>query len=572
MNTQAPQHDQQQLLEERLKVHIKREFDLGEKVISLLKQKKTLETNLQEQLTTKEALEQKLEAILASKRAIEQKFSQIQRELREQQKALRRRSRRIIETEEGSREDLKLLREEIHQLKEQLEILDIQKVEEHVQLSNKIQELCDQESHLKQELQKISYQKEVVEEELNHTVEKFQELSGAHEREKTQYEQQIEVFQRKQSHLEIRIAHLLDEQKRNEHKLQQEIDTLKLSKAELEEKVEHLQHQPPEIVEQPDPELWQIIAQKEQSLRDLKEKAHQRSTRLRAENENLKKEVKSMLSAQEKITWENQMLESSLKGLQHDLAEYIQLKRKFEEAQKEKSHFEESFYQKIKFFEARGEETGIPQASSQMNQAPKEHDGPTQKVRLEPDKHPGNTVNPGQSGKNKKHGAFRKSWNKSYPKVLISAGMLIAIMILGIGIYSQFPSRGVPATGSKSMTGKLPEYKFELPEDQFELPTAEFKPSIAPEKKSVPGFSEGNSKKNNKMVDGTSPVQKKKQEIPKSGEREIVRPTRPIDIVVQLPTTRNDRFLPDASKPFPTIENNIVLRHHAEQKLSSVPK
>ena len=43
--------ERQKMLEEKLKVHIQREYDLGEKVIGLLKQKKQLEETLQEQQT-----------------------------------------------------------------------------------------------------------------------------------------------------------------------------------------------------------------------------------------------------------------------------------------------------------------------------------------------------------------------------------------------------------------------------------------------------------------------------------------------------------------------------------------
>ncbi len=49
-----------------------------------------------------------------------------------------------------------------------------------------------------------------------------------------------------------------------------------------------------------------------------------------------------MLDSQEKMKWENQMLETSLKGLQTDLAEYMQLQKRFEEVQREKKHSKKS--------------------------------------------------------------------------------------------------------------------------------------------------------------------------------------------------------------------------------------
>ena len=164
LTSQSKQGKTKQVLEEKLKLHIQREFDLGEKVISLLRQKKALETNLQEQLNTKGALETKLQEAVASKHALEQEYSQIQKDLRTQQKTLRQRSRRFSVTEEDSREDLRTLREEIHRLQEQLELLDIQKVEEHAHLSNKIKKLVKKEHELKHYFQKISHQKGIAEE------------------------------------------------------------------------------------------------------------------------------------------------------------------------------------------------------------------------------------------------------------------------------------------------------------------------------------------------------------------------------------------------------------------------
>ena len=631
MNTQTPnglqEQNPQHVLEERLKIHIKREFDLGEKVIALLKQKKTLESHLQEQFQTKTELERQLTDIITSKRTLEEQFAEVQRELRERQKALRRRSRRIIEHEEGSREDLKALRQEIHHLREQLELMDTQKVEEHVQLSNRIQALCAQESRLKAAIQHISQEKEGVEEEFESAIGKFQELATAHEHEKAEYEQQIERLQRKQAHLEIQIAHLFDEQQRNEQKLQQEIATLKQSKAELEaklrEKIELLRQQPTEIIPDPDAEFRHLLQQKENYIQELQEKAHQRSAMLRAENANLKHEVQAMLSAHEKITWENQMLESSLKGLQNELAEYLQLKNKFEEVQKEKEHFEATFYKKMKFLEAHDQETGEAETDGRFAPLPPEQAAYAQKLPPEPVQAPDKAA-PKETAAQPRFG--RDRGKKAALKLLIPALAFLALLA-GLLIYTQFPWDNGPVKDSQNTLSNVPKYDFELPEETpgaFEDELLASTP--APVKESPASSTAGDLQKespasstagdlqkarkpdNKAGGDATpTPPPKKKQAIPKRqdlrttplnppvnggkfaevhqvfsprlrGEKggwcvspeRVTRaaepPNRPVEIVVQLHPIEAVRFLPEPPKPLPTIANNSILRRHQAEK------
>ena len=172
-------------------------------------------------------------------------------------------------------------------------------------------------------------------------------MAESHEKEKAHYEQQIEYLQHKQSDMEIRIAHLLDEQQGNERSLQQEIESLKLSKAELEEKVAEMRQQHPEQRQEAENELLEVIERQESVIQQLKERAHQRSVMLREENETLKKEVEHMQTRQEKIHWGNQMLESSLKSLQHDLAEYLLLKNNLRKLNGKKNTSKMPFIEKF---------------------------------------------------------------------------------------------------------------------------------------------------------------------------------------------------------------------------------
>jgi hypothetical protein len=586
---------QQQVLKEKLKVHIKHELDLGEKVISLLKQKKALEVNLQEQLNTKEDLEKKLKEAITSKKNLEQEFFQIQQKLREQQKSLRRQSRRIAETEEGSKEDLKTLSQELARLKQQFEILDQQKVEEHTQLSNKIKALSDKESYLKQELQTIAAQKKVAEEELLNAIRKLQELSLFHNSQKKQYQQQIKAFQQERVDLETRITRSRDERQKNEQKLQQEIESLKISKAQLEEKIAHLEQQSTNDTQDHDTELLQVIEKQDRFIQELKEKAYQRSTLLKAENETLKKKLENILASQEKITWENQMLESSLKGLQQDLVEYIQLKNKFEKAQREKEHFEAAFYKKIKFFEDRYTETPNLQKSPFIDRPQKEERQAEKTLQVEPETKSGKTL---QSEDRKKSKLFRASWKGPGPRFVLAATVLISIM-LAIAAYTQLPSYIVQMHRANVV--------LELPEDEFDQ-------NVPGEIELVPGSGNESQNKQYQSMKETPTVQTETQREPSGkSSRKIVKnaqvpilsqvegsqvegsqakgsevegkqvtgtekqkkntlgkPEHPGEIVVQLTGPQDDRFSPAEQRPFPTIENNIVLRRHHEQKLSTL--
>lgn len=584
MPTQSSQKRKtHQVLEDKLKMHIQREFDLGEKVISLLKQKKELETNLQTQLGTKEGLEKELTDAIESKRALEQKYSDMQRNLHAQQKNLRQRSRRFGATEEDSREDLKALREEIRRLKQQLEILDIQKVEEHVRLSNEIEGLCGKERQLKQQLQQISYQKELAEEELDIAAQQCQKLSEVHGQEKAQHEQEIERLQRKQAHLEIRIAHILDEQHRNERTVQQEIETLKHSKAQLEEKVEHLEHQQAQPSQGHTTELRQVIEQKEQAIQMLQAKAHQRSAMLRSENESLRKEMENILTKREEMGWENQMLESSLKNLQHDLAEYLLLKNKYEEAQREKEHFEEMFYEKIQFLEERYMDAS--QKASRKNVREMKFRTHKQTLSSEAAGTTKSVKARRRTGSSRTQKISRRTGTGFWLKLAIPVAVIIAIF-LGIFITRLFLLDG-DQSGLSHTAGELPVRGFELPDDKFGMgepvdsdisgnfadpsnrqPSRQRPPAaeVQDNSQTQPYSEESNVMQlANNLIDGTKTNRGTNTVISSTQVKKSSQALPPVDIVVELPGTGNSRFLPKERQSFPTVENNVVLRRHYNQ-------
>jgi hypothetical protein len=580
------QQKTERVLEEKLKVHIQREFDLGEKVISLLKQRKVLETHLQEQLNTKEELEHKLEEAVNSRQNLEQKYSQMQREMRAQQKALRQRSRRFVQTEEGSREDLKVLREEIHRLRDQLEILDIQKVEEHVRLSNQIESLCEQERQLKQELQITSYQKELAEEELDSTAENFQKMAASHEQEKLQHEQEIERLQRKQAQLEIQTAHILDEQQRNERTLQREIETLRLSKAELEEKVKQLKQQQPDSDQvEVHSEILQLIEEKEQAIRNVQEQAHQRSAMLRAENETLQQKVENILSSQEKISWENKMLESSLKSLQHDLAEYLLVKTKFEEARHEKEDFEHAFYQKIKFLEDRYMDAQQSQKDSHTPaKKVQSHQQEEQTERIVPSAPASPPAPPVKHTAPPSSKTPRQSRNNFWFTLLVPVAVLLLILI-GVIIYIQV-SPHTPENFSGD-TATLPPVEVTLPEEfdmgfpaDTEISIHVTEPLLPQEPvKQEPSGTESTPPQSrqpqpasvaNSVAETLDTPASPSPKTPSQPTASTSPPTKPqpkrsVAIVVQLPGTNTSRFLPKEQQPFPTVDNNIVLRRRYER-------
>ncbi len=594
-NASAPSEGKtKQVLEEKLKVHIQREFDLGEKVISLLKQKNDLEAGLQVQLNSKRHLEAQLSEAIAGKQGLEREYSEMQKDLRAQQKSLRQRSRRFSVTEEDSREDLRALHEEIHQLKQQLDLLDNQKVEEHVHLSNTIEELSKKEQHLQQELQKISQQKETAEEELGRTVQRFHDLAGMHDGEKREHEEDIERLQRQQEPLKIRIAHLLDEQQRNERSLQQEIETLKRSKSQLEEKVEQLRQQHPDHDEEAEKELLEVIERQENVIQQLKERAHQRSSMLRAENETLKKEVENMLTEQEKTNWENQMLESSLKSLQHDLAEYLLLKNKFEEAQREKEHFEDAFYRKIQFLEERYTAAGGTDDSMSEEAVHIHHHADT----------PGVSVSPPPAAAPKKRKPTRRkrqrpvnrdnektekipsrSWNAIWPKIVLPVGAVL-ILLLSAVITLQLLKLFKPAD-IQTTAVDIPVSGYALPDDKFGLRQSdeELSQDEGDFVVSEPDFTNSPV-----IAEPDKNLQSQPAHAPETGPRITLvtpqphttsppmpvvpapvmrKPQQVASIVVALPAEGGQRFLPKEQRPFPTLESNVVLRRYHQQRRTS---
>ena len=498
--------------------------------------------------------------------------------MRTQQKTLRQRSRRFSVTEEDSREDLRTLREEIQRLQEQLELLDIQKVEEHAHLSNKIKELVKKEHELKHDLQKISHQKGIAEEELEHTIQEFREMAESHEKEKAHYEQQIEYLQHKQSDMEIRIAHLLDEQQGNERSLQQEIEILKLSKAELEEKVAEMRQQHPEQRQEAENELLEVIERQESVIQQLKERAHQRSVMLREENETLKKEVEHMQTRQEKIHWENQMLESSLKSLQHDLAEYLLLKNKFEEAQREKEHFEDAFYRKIRFLEQQymAEEGSYEPVQTRHHiniRLPKER-----VVREEPIEETPVFQATSDTEKTKRI-PLRAFW-PILPKILIPIGVILAILAVALVTVKLLELKRSSQLSSET-PADMPASAFELPEDKFGLhralepgivqdatdvlplepePTQEHTAVEVQETSHAQPLSAPSSQIQQRVVQNQEP---KPQQLVASITRQ---PQKSLDIIVQLSSTERAKFLPKEQQPFPTAENNVVVRRYYEKK------
>jgi chromosome segregation ATPase len=593
--SQTSSGETKQILEEKLNQHIQREFDLGEKVISLLKQKNELEVRLQEQLSSKGNLEERLSEAISSKQNLEQEYSRMQKELRAQQKTLRQRSRRFSVNEEDSREDLRALTEEIQRLKQQLDLLDNQKIEEHVQLSNTIEELSKKEQHLQQEVQKISYQKEIAEEELEHTAQHFHKMTDAHEHEKQQHEKEIERLQRKQAHMEIRIAHLLDEQQRNERSLQQEIESLKHSKAILEEKVEQLRRENPDHDEEAERELLQVIERQESVIQQLKERAHQRSSMLRAENETLKQEVQSMLSEHEKINWENQMLESSLKTLQHDLAEYLLIKNKFEEAQREKEHFEEAFYRKIKFLEERYVASGetapeIPEESVHIHHHVAETAPPAERTRnaVKTRKKSPKRQRRVPVDEEKTEKILYRSHNALWPKILIPVGAILILLLsalITVQLLKLFGPAEIPTTATE-----LPPSGYALPEDKFGLHqpsnggllrngadavVPDLEPSVSP------SLVEPEENSHMQPEPAVSPqhmlanaVSEQAESLP--GEEPKAVPPNYVKqpqqvastVVVQLTNGGNSRFLPREFQAFPTAENNVVLRRYYKRTRS----
>ncbi|GAK52615.1 hypothetical protein U14_03867 [Candidatus Moduliflexus flocculans] len=343
--------DRQKRLEEKLKVHIQREYDLGEKVITLLKQKKQLEERLQEQQKAKEQLEQQLADISSVKEDVEQQFLETKTTLQAQQRTLKTRSRMILQEEEQSREKLGELHRQIAELQGELLFLDAQKGEEQQELAKRIVQLQKKEQVQQQKLRKIVEQRDEVEKRLHLIIKKYNRLAGAYKKEKHAHEQQLEALNQEQINRDARIELLRDEQKLNEETLLKEIEALREEKSELEAKLQRHEQENPTPGWSHDENLLQVIERQNRYIQELKDKAHQRSTMLRTENETLRAEMEDLASTQEKVKWENQMLENSLKDLQSDLAEYMSLKHKFDAVQREKEKFEKTFQRRLQLFD-----------------------------------------------------------------------------------------------------------------------------------------------------------------------------------------------------------------------------
>lgn len=347
--------ERQKMLEEKLKVHIQREYDLGEKVIGLLKQKKQLEETLQEQQTAHAKLEGELAEIAAQKNEAEQNFSDAQKSLHEQQRTLKSRSRLIQQDEEQSRGTLEQLHRQIDALREELQSMDSQKQTEQAQLAEKIIRLQRKEQAQQQKLHQLVTHRDEVEKRLAFVVKKYKRLALLQKQQKKQHEQQLESLYQEQIHREARIELLRDEQKVNEEALLKEIETLKEEKAALQAKLGQQDESGAPTTWANDENLLQVIERQNQYIQELKDKAHQRSVMLREENDALRKEMDDLASSQDKVKWENHLLETSLKDLQSDLTEYMNLKQKFDAVQREKENFEKTFQRRLRLFEEQQE-------------------------------------------------------------------------------------------------------------------------------------------------------------------------------------------------------------------------
>ena len=347
--------ERQKMLEEKLKVHIQREYDLGEKVIGLLKQKKQLEETLQEQQTAHAKLEGELAEIAAQKNEAEQNFSDAQKSLHEQQRTLKSRSRLIQQDEEQSRGTLEQLHRQIDALREELQSMDSQKQTEQAQLAEKIIRLQRKEQAQQQKLHQLVTHRDEIEKRLEFVVKKYKRLALLQKQQKKQHEQQLESLYQEQIHREARIELLRDEQKVNEEALLKEIETLKEEKAALQAKLGQQDESGAPTTWANDENLLQVIERQNQYIQELKDKAHQRSVMLREENDALRKEMDDLASSQDKVKWENHLLETSLKDLQSDLTEYMNLKQKFDAVQREKENFEKTFQRRLRLFEEQQE-------------------------------------------------------------------------------------------------------------------------------------------------------------------------------------------------------------------------
>ncbi len=582
MNTSTSQgsqgNDKRQALEEKLKSHIQREFCLGEKVISLLKQKKQLETGLQEQLQAHKSLKKDIEAMAESKQSLEQKFLSAQKKIQTQQNALRKRSRRIVEREENSRETLDQLRQKIHMLKGQLETVDKQKVTEQTRLLREIQNLRQKEVDLSQQRQQISHQRDSVEKQLGNTTENFQKLLREHQDQKRHYERQMKSLVNKQLKLESMIELVVGEQNINEDRLRQEIQSLEISKAQLEKKLTDLEQKNVQSSWDLDANLLRVIEKQERFIRELKGKAHKRSAILRSENKELKETIEEMSSSQEKARWENQMLESSLKGLQTDLAEYLQVKRKFEDAQREKEHVEEIFQRKLKFLESHTIEDDEQQEESKKKPS-------SLKKRSEKGRSKNDQITPSDEHA-RSYSPSKKSrllnWMNMSSGIILNIASIVIVVGVSVAIYYLIPWEYVRPQASSLPKQLILERSEEIPDiNGFEdgelfadiedtehkvisIPRIQEETSPLSEKNQPGKFSKKSQNSEEELLSKTaewSETSKTPETAHHNSQRQAA------NITVQLSPDHVNRFSSKYPEPLPTIENNSILRRHYEQKL-----
>lgn len=581
MNAHTPKHsrnDQKKhVLEEKLRDHIQREFSLGEKVISLLKQKKELEANLQQQQQQRDLLEKNLEEILKGKEAFEQKFLTIQQELQEQQQRLRSRSHLIFENEENSRHTLKELRQKIALLENQLGAVDQQKVE---RLLRQIQHLRQKEHEQSQQLHKTSHQRDVIEKRLHELAQNYQRLSQSYEHEKQEHERQLDLLFQEQVNQESQVEQLLEQYKQNEEKLQQEIIELKISKTQLEDQLNRMKQQATLVSKEQEADLLRVIEKQQLYIEESREKAHQRSTILRTENETLRKEMESMLDSQEKMKWENQMLETSLKGLQADLSEYIQLQKRFEEVQREKETFEEKFHRKIQFLQERREESEQTPSVQQLSESraklsvkEQQQNGRKSKKRVLPGEEK-------RSFKSKLLKWFSFSHDKLLNTVMVIIALILAIQILCLipweylGLFSHSRSEQIKTTpqAERSPLDDQSEEPVVFAPIENETEKTDSMPVVSDKRQatSVKKQGEGEAGEESTLPPPSIIFEKTRSPdtlpTPRLPEQTSFTRPRPANIVVKLFPEQIHRFPSQPPMPLPTSDNNSILRRHYKQK------
>ena len=575
MNAHTPHesHEAQRkhVLEEKLKQHIQREFSLGEKVISLLKQKKGLEADLRQQQQTRAMLENKLEEMISSKEAFEQKYQQIHQELEDQQHRLRSRSQLILENEEDSRQNLQELRQTIVTLEQQLENVDQQKVEDQKRLVRQIQHLRRKEHEQSKHLHQISRQRGLIEKRLHELARKYQQLLHSYQQDKQQHEQQLDAVFREQIKQEAHVEDLLEQHKENEVKLEQEVADLKISKAQLEEQLQQIKQQVSLKTQEGDADLLRVIEKQQRYIEEFKEKAHQRSAILRTENEAMRQEMEAMLETQEKMKWENQMLESSLKSLQTDLTEYIQLQKRFEEVQREKESFEEKFHRKIQFLEEQPEESEQEMNTQAVPQGRPKRTAEERILQVQKQE----TLSKAEELKRSLKSRIVEWFSFSHD-TLLNAALVLVALILAIQIARLIPWEYLwPSPSSQTKQVRL--------SSQEEFPRLEDRrgksPVFAPQeatstplKKEAMTVDKPERPSAKNREEALSTLRQAQDATDASSQPQPQVKTQPSpppvtsSIVVKLIPEQAHRFPSQSDVPLPTPENNSILRRHNEQK------